>query len=350
LAWIQRSAWKMSGKPIKIMIAAIVLLVFMPVWAQQEQSSNNSEHRTPQEVAHHFCELFHSNKLDELSPCFADKRYTLDSLRRFRTKVTSQLGSIGEALNERITIGRADRSLFYFESYHRFSAIDRPVQTILVFNSQNKIYRFSIQRSPLEAETDFADYQTKTALRLPFDGEWYVGWGGRSINLNNHTEMPDQRFAYDFNIQKNHSNYRSDGSRNEHYYCFGKPILAPGAGLICKVIDAVEDSPPEAPGHGAGNLIVIDHENGEFSFLCHLKRGSVGVREGDRVVLGQVLGLCGNSGHSTGPHLHYHLQDSDVLFNGHGLPAQFQSYYADEVWIERGEPIWDQHIRPRTAR
>ena len=50
------------------------------------------------------------------------------------------------------------------------------------------------------APTEFLEYQTQTTLHLPFAGEWYVYWGGRSVAWNRHVVVRDQRFAYDFLI------------------------------------------------------------------------------------------------------------------------------------------------------
>ena len=50
------------------------------------------------------------------------------------------------------------------------------------------------------APTQFLEYQTQTTLHLPFAGEWYVYWGGRSVAWNRHVVVRDQRFAYDFLI------------------------------------------------------------------------------------------------------------------------------------------------------
>ena len=70
---------------------------------------------------------------------------------------------------------------------------------------------------------------------------------------------------------------------------------------------------------------------------------------GDRVKPGQFLGSCGNSGNTSEPHIHYHLQDRPGFDPAHaeGLPAQFRSYLADGKPVERGEPVKGQVIRPR---
>ena len=58
----------------------------------------------------------------------------------------------------------------------------------------------------------------------------------------------------------------------------------------------------------------------------------------DTVDTGSV-GRCGNSGNTSEPHLHFHLQDAPALDHGTGLPAIFYDYYADGQLIERGQPV-----------
>ena len=197
------------------------------------------------------------------------------------------------------------------------------------------------------AATKYLDYQIQTVLSLPFTGEWYVYWGGRTIAQNYHSAYRDQRFAYDFMILGNGKSHSGTGKDNADYFCFGRPILAPGAG---QVVGAGNEESDRTPGtmlteNPLGNHVIIDHGCSEFSFLAHLRQGSVTVRPGDTVTLGQPLGECGNSGHSSEPHLHYHLQTTAVPFRGDGLPAQFLDYVANGSAIARGEPLAGQNVR-----
>lgn len=75
-----------------------------------------------------------------------------------------------------------------------------------------------------------------------------------------------------------------------------------------------------------GHCVVIDHLNGEYSFLVHLKKGSVTVKEGDAVKKGEAIGQVGNSGSSMYPHLHYQLGDKPDYINSSGLPIYFHNY------------------------
>ncbi len=194
--------------------------------------------------------------------------------------------------------------------------------------------------------SEYLNYETKTEFELPFNEEWWVFWGGRSIEENYHAAHREQTFALDIVQRVNGSTHTGNGSQNEDYYCFGKILNAPGGGEIIDVVNNIEDNVPgefnqESP---TGNRIIIDHENGEFSIMAHFKEGSIIVSVGDIVLKGQELGKAGNSGNSSEPHLHYHLQTTADPFNGDGLPAQFLNYYADGVLIEKGEPVRSQSI------
>ena len=84
----------------------------------------------------------------------------------------------------------------------------------------------------------------------------------------------------------------------------------------------------EAPSKMMGNYVLIDHLNGEYSLVAHLKQGSVSVQEGATVKQGQDVSQLGFSG-STGPwvHLHYELRTGIDLPIAEGLPSYFKDFY-----------------------
>jgi murein DD-endopeptidase MepM/ murein hydrolase activator NlpD len=60
----------------------------------------------------------------------------------------------------------------------------------------------------------------------------------------------------------------------------------------------------------AGNYVLLDIGGGRFASYAHFQPNSLKVKVGDRVKLGQVLGLVGNSGNSDLPHLHFHITNA----------------------------------------
>lgn len=218
------------------------------------------------------------------------------------------------------------------------------------------------------ASTDYLDYQTKTNLIFPLTGESLIGTGGRTVKQNpNHIYAKDQIFAIDIValapgssppkleglVEKALSGelaiFRGKGEdykNNTSHYCFGREVIAPGNGVIIDSKDGMFDNVPGNRNDKglAGNYIVIDHLNGEFSMLAHFQKDSILVKKGDTVKAGDPIGRCGNSGRSNLPHLHYHLQNSPRWHDGEALPAQFNNYYANSVFVVRGEPVQGEII------
>lgn len=167
----------------------------------------------------------------------------------------------------------------------------------------------------------------ETELSLPFKDRWLVFWGGDTKELNAHHEVPNQKFALDFiGVSKDGAMHTGEGKVNEEYFSFGREVLAPADGTVTDVIDGVRDNVPGSmnPYSGLGNAVFIQHREHEISVLAHLKLGSIKVKVGDKVKTGQVIGLCGNSGNSSQPHLHYHLQNTPIIQDGTGIKCYFQ--------------------------
>ncbi len=82
---------------------------------------------------------------------------------------------------------------------------------------------------------------------------------------------------------------------------------------------------PDQPWPIAGNVVVIDHGNGEYSMLAHMQQGSVHVKPGDTVKAGQTVGAMGFSGDAFLVHLHYDLKNGSG-FDADGLPSPFNRF------------------------
>ncbi len=237
--------------------------------------------------------------------------------------------------------------------YRRVSAVTnwaRGMELELAFDANGSLTAMVTRPGVKEAPTVSGLHKTQAELRLPFDGAWFVLWGGRKYDDNRHTPVPDMRYAMDVFIVKGPGTFTGGGTKNEDYYAWGQPMLAPGDGVVVEVVNDAPDNVPNQPRPGVlyGNSVVIDHGTGEFSLLGHLQKGSVSVKPGQRVVAGQQLARCGNSGMSTEPHVHYQLMDDANWKRAHGLPAQFQNFLANGRYVERGEPMRSQVISHRS--
>ena len=186
-------------------------------------------------------------------------------------------------------------------------------------------------------------YVPVTRFHFPSVGEWTIIHGGRRRSTNYHHGSRTQRFAYDMIVKEGGRGRRGPG--NAGALCYGKPVLAPAAGTVVMAIDGVPENRAGEKGTGGGNGVVIDHGFGEFSSLWHFIPGSVRVKVGDRVEVGQELGKVGNSGQSSGPHIHYHASTDPKRGDSFGIPAPFVDVFVDGVWRERALPVRDQRVR-----
>ena len=149
-------------------------------------------------------------------------------------------------------------------------------------------------------------------MRLPFYGTWVVSQGYKGSE----THKGSWRHALDFVIlNQEGKQFRDKGDLPEDYFCYNKPVLAPADGYVESVIDDIDDNIIGKPNirENWGNTVIIRHNSYVFSSLSHLRKGSVTVKQGERVKQGNVIGKCGNSGRSPYPHLHFQVQTLPYL-------------------------------------
>ncbi len=84
----------------------------------------------------------------------------------------------------------------------------------------------------------------------------------------------------------------------------GTPIVAARGGMVVKI----ENEQSGRGNNPAGNFVRIMHDDGTMGVYLHLMKGSVAVREGQRVESRTRIARSGNTGNSTGPHLHFVVQ------------------------------------------
>lgn len=178
-----------------------------------------------------------------------------------------------------------------------------------------------------------------TPMSLPFSGKWKVFNGGVD-RLNSHSwNIISQRFAYDFIISGERVK-RSDSKRRTatDFLTFNENVYAPKDGIAVEVKNNINDNMRAGSGwidirtkDMRGNFIIIKHDKNVYSLLAHLKKGSCLIKKGDFVKRGQIIAKCGNSGHSTQPHVHFQVQDTANWYFSKGLPIIFTDIYKSNI-------------------
>jgi Peptidase family M23 len=170
--------------------------------------------------------------------------------------------------------------------------------------------------------------------------------------VNGELALP-QRFAIDWNgSDAQRRLVVGDPDVTTSWVFYGAPVIAVADGTVVQAVDRFPDQVPGRPqpvglDEADGNHVVLDLGEGRFASFDHLKPGSVAVRPGDRVCRGQKLGELGNSGASSGPHLHFHIADAPTLA-GDGLPYMIDDFFLAgtfppldqaETYIDSGQPV-----------
>ena len=137
----------------------------------------------------------------------------------------------------------------------------------------------------------------------PFRGAWVCSQGVSG----GVTHEGVWRDALDFEVPDARGDARADLA---DYGCYRLPVTAPAAGVVAAVVDHVPDNPVGEVNlaEAWGNVVIVYHAPGVYSCVAHLAPGTARVAVGAPVAAGDVLALCGNSGRSATPHLHFQLQ------------------------------------------
>jgi murein DD-endopeptidase MepM/ murein hydrolase activator NlpD len=134
-------------------------------------------------------------------------------------------------------------------------------------------------------------------------------------------------------------------SRHSDWIGYAAPVLAVADGEVEAARDGEGEHAPLAPQTEPaslsadalyGNYVILKIAPSVYLHYAHLRPGSVAVKAGDRVHLGQLLGELGQSGSSGGPHLHLHVSNSPNFEGSEGLPFVFDRFGFDGTWtVER---------------
>lgn len=167
-------------------------------------------------------------------------------------------------------------------------------------------------------------------------GTYHIVHGGNTEVMNHHYPIPAQKYALDI-LKVNSLGVRAKGLMPKDltdYFIFGEQILAPCSGEILSIENKLKDNIPALMDtkNLLGNHVILFCK-GHSILMAHLKEGSVIVEVGKKVKKGSLIGLVGNTGNTSEPHLHLHAVEGkftkikDIAGAAKGIPMTFNGRF-----------------------
>ncbi|SRR6266581_2046498 len=182
--------------------------------------------------------------------------------------------------------------------------------------------------------------QSPLVLAPPFkDGVWVAGNGPSNISVHRRSVIAidgrpyiSQRFAIDWVLVGSNGNtFHDSRERNDNFWAFGQPVLAVADGEVTEVVDGIPDNiPGKLPlvtvQTTTGNHIIERIAAGTYVMFAHLKQGSIAVGLHQKIKRGAQIAQVGNSGNTTGAHLHLQVTDGNSAIAAEGIPFVFDQF------------------------
>lgn len=311
----------------KYLVTILLISLMYNVFGQTEKIGSK-------EVADSFETYYNSDNFDAIFSAFSTEMQNalpIDQTKEFLKGLKTQAGKITKR-----------EFVKYEQTYASYkTSFERALFAVNIsIDNNSKINGLFIE--PFKENNLPKLVRNTSTLILPFKDEWTVVWGGDTKELNYHVESVAQKNAFDFLITDNKgATFKSDGKTNNDYFAFGKEIIAPCRGEIVMVVDGVKDNTPGNLNtmYIPGNTVVIKSVNNEYLYFAHFKQHSIVVKQGQEVKQGDLLGLCGNSGNSSEPHLHFHMQNIEDINTATGIKCYFEKIIVNGKQLKEYSPI-----------
>jgi murein DD-endopeptidase MepM/ murein hydrolase activator NlpD len=200
------------------------------------------------------------------------------------------------------------------------SASEERLVLQLEARDQRKGWSYEWEYHVLPGEPTDVNHLKSLKIGLPFTGGPFVVTQG-FMGEASHSSSVDAYFAVDIAMPD------------------GTPIIAVLNGVVMDVERNFSRSGWDREYMDEANFVRLLHEDGIMSLYAHLAPGSIEVAPGQKVRAGQILGLSGSTGFSTGPHLHFAIQANkgrELV----SIPFRFVDHIKE---LSKGDLLQNQH-------
>jgi hypothetical protein len=217
-----------------------------------------------------------------------------------------------------------------------------------------------IQSEVIRGPRVTVDPRPAVVIASPLSGNgWYDGNGccladsdhrvGRLPVDGSGLKYPET-FAIDWVRERDGRFFTGDGSKLSEHFAFGAVVRSATAGVVTSSRDGRPEQIPFKDATGItenldfpGNYVTIRVHRGLYAFYAHFQPGTVAVKVGERVRVGQRLGILGNTGNSGAPHLHFGLMDGPYWATADSVPFEIDTF--NLVGVSPGDPVDGIHPR-----
>ncbi len=163
----------------------------------------------------------------------------------------------------------------------------------------------------------FVKHDDSFAYRLPFKkGVSFrldQGYGGKFSHKG------EEQYSLDFNMP------------------IGTPVYAARSGVVIELEEKFTKSGTDKNFMSEANFVSVLHNDGSFAIYSHLKQNGVVVRLGQQIQPGQQIGFSGDTGYSTGPHLHFAVMKTKKGGGYITIPTKFTTQQGIVNRLEQGQ-------------
>ena len=260
---------------------------------------------------------------------------SLDNLRRVIVAVLTlcvltTAASAGDQKLVKISNQKKDgRTEFFLENLQ-----DAEVTVTLEFELKNlsstQPLPFTTTVAPRTKLAAFSLSQIEPKDDSTWSYTYYATWGSLSAEHDNSATyiLPypaGQSFPVSQGFHGKYSHTGGDTYSIDFKMPEGSPVHASRAGIVVGAKDDSNLGGGNKKYEWDANYILIRHSDGTLGHYVHLQKDGVKVKLGDKVIAGQHIGFSGNTGHSTGPHLHFAVFKAQSGKQRETIPVKFRT-------------------------
>ena len=246
-----------------------------------------------------------------------------------------------EAAAVKVTTKREGNLTHFFVQNSEYSEITMSIDMSLVNLKGDVAFPYTATFPPKQTTEAFTLTPSDCDSKLEYNFTNYYKLGS---NCARHDENCIYELPYSpgsrFKVTQGYNGKFSHTGANQYAIDWqmpvGTPVRAARSGIVVRAKDDSNTGGPSMDFDQYNNYILIRHEDGTLAHYCHLQKGGVVVKVGQTIAAGQVIAHSGNTGFSSGPHLHFSVFKTKDGRTRVTIPVKFKTSEDEAVTLTAG--------------